>query len=69
MKQLHIREPWADSAYRSGDQVLEDLLSRVQALEARVRQLEEVAEDGIHAPDPVRELDPMPVREPVTAGV
>ena len=40
MKQLHIREPWADLAYNSNNQLLEDLASRVQTLEAKVRELE-----------------------------
>jgi hypothetical protein len=40
MRQLHIREPWADLAYNSGNQLLEDLASRVQMLESRVRELE-----------------------------
>jgi hypothetical protein len=40
MKQLHIREPWADLAYNSETQLLEDLATRVQTLEARVRELE-----------------------------
>lgn len=40
MRQLHIREPWADLAYNSENQLLEDLATRVQTLEARVRELE-----------------------------
>jgi hypothetical protein len=40
MRQLHIREPWADLAYNSDNQLLEDLASRVQMLESRVRELE-----------------------------
>jgi outer membrane murein-binding lipoprotein Lpp len=40
MKQLHIREPWADLAYNSENQLLEDLATRVQTLEAKVRELE-----------------------------
>jgi outer membrane murein-binding lipoprotein Lpp len=40
MRQLHIREPWADLAYNSENQLLEDLSTRVQTLEAKVRELE-----------------------------
>ena len=40
MRQLHIREPWADLAYSSDNQLLEDLANRVQALEGKVRELE-----------------------------
>ncbi len=58
MKQLHIREPWADLAYNSDNQLLEDLATRVQTLEAKVRELEiKLAE--------AREEE----REPLPAGV
>lgn len=54
MKQLHVREPWAGLAYKSGDQLMEDLLRRIQMLEARVRELEgrefEVAVSEENAP-------------------
>jgi hypothetical protein len=57
MRQLHIREPWADLAYHSDNQLLEELVSRVRMLECRVKDLEsKLAEDE-------------PVREPVSAGV
>lgn len=68
MKQLHIREPWADLAYRSGDDRLDDLLNRIQVLEARVRELEsreskDAAEAQMAAPEaiPVRSREPVPV--------
>ncbi len=58
MRQLHIREPWADLAYNSDNQLLEDLATRVQTLEAKVRELEiKLAE--------AREEE----REPLPAGV
>lgn len=68
MRQLRIREPWADLAYRSDQQMLEDLAARIQILEARVRELESV----ISVPDVP---DHMPIegithdREKVSAGV
>lgn len=40
MRELRIREPWANLAYSSDGQKLEDLLSRVQMLEVRIRELE-----------------------------
>lgn len=40
MRQLHIREPWADLAYTSDRQMIEDLVSRIQILEAKIRDLE-----------------------------
>src|SRR5687767_10156205 len=30
MRQLHIREPWADLAYTSDRQMIEDLVARIQ---------------------------------------
>lgn len=42
MKQLHIREPWADLARGNDQQVVQDLLVRIQLLEARIRELEEM---------------------------
>ncbi|MDQ4144939.1 MAG: hypothetical protein M3198_14610 [Actinomycetota bacterium] len=70
MRQLHIRDAWADLAYNSGSQLLEDLASRVQMLETRVRELEIKLADS----DQDRELkidlaDAEQNREPVTAGV
>lgn len=40
MRQLHVREPWADLVYTNDKQVFEDLLARIQILEAKVRDLE-----------------------------
>lgn len=40
MRQLHIKEPWADLAYNNDKQILQDLVSRIQILEARIRELE-----------------------------
>lgn len=70
MKQLHIREPWADLALKSTDKVLEDLLTRVQVLEAKVRELETRAEK--EAPEPQiapREAIPVRTRSAVPVGV
>lgn len=68
MRQLRIREPWADLAYRSDQQLLEDLASRIQILEARVRELEA----AISVPD-VPDHPPIETlihdREKVSAGV
>jgi|GEM_PF-4139604 len=62
MKQLHVKEPWTDVAYRSNNQVFEDLVYRIQVLEGRVRDLELQAEVAIPAPSASR-------RESVSAGV
>lgn len=60
MRQLHIREPWADLAYTSDRQIIEDLVSRIQILEAKIRDLElRVAEQGVDHE----------IREAVPAGV
>ncbi len=40
MKQLHIREPWADLAHRSDKIIIQDLVARLEILEARIRDLE-----------------------------
>lgn len=40
MRQLHVREPWADLVYTNDKQLIEDLIARLQILEARVRDLE-----------------------------
>lgn len=46
MRQLRIQEPWADLAFAGSEkQKLDDLVARIQMLEARVRELEiQVAE-------------------------
>lgn len=69
MKQLHIREPWADLAYRSGDDRLDDLLNRIQVLEARVRELESrESKDAAEAQMAASEAIPVRSREPVSVG-
>jgi hypothetical protein len=57
MRQLHIRDAWGDLAYNSGNQLLEDLASRLQMLESRVRELE------------IKLAESEEDREPVAAGV
>lgn len=42
MKQLHIHEPWATLGFESQQQVLNDLIVRIQMVETRLRQLEEI---------------------------
>lgn len=61
MKQLHVREPWAELAYKSNDQVLQDMLARIQILEARVRELEVRAEDDLSADDHMAARETVPV--------
>lgn len=46
MKQLHIREPWAGLAYGSEEQVVADLVARIQVLERRLRELEELVKEN-----------------------
>jgi len=72
MKQLRFRETWADLACGSGDGVLEDLVTRIQMLEARVRELEEspVVEEAPPAvTSPIRESIKIAGRSTVAAGV
>jgi len=40
VKQLHIREPWADLAHRTDKVIIQDLVARLEILEARIRDLE-----------------------------
>lgn len=42
MKQLHIHEPWATLGFESQQQVLNDLIVRIQMVETRLRQLEAI---------------------------
>ncbi len=41
MRQVSVREPWVGHAYTSDQQLLDDLMARVQILETRLRNLEE----------------------------
>lgn len=52
MRQLHIREPWADLAAGSEQQLLVELLDRIQVLENRMRMLEGQLEERLE-PEPV----------------
>lgn len=42
MRQLHVKEPWAGLAYSSDREMFTDLVSRMQVLEHRIRELEEM---------------------------
>ncbi len=67
MRQLHIREPWADLAYRTGEGVIDDLVTRIQMLEARVKELE----DNGSVESKIEELesvDPASIRETISVG-
>lgn len=69
MKQLHVREPWAGSAVRDRD-LIQDLLNRLQVLEAKVKELEERQETrkvDVHVVP--RETVPVRSREAIPAGV
>lgn len=52
MRQLYIQEPWANLGYESQQQILNDLMVRIQVLESRVRHLEEAESDRLVV-DPV----------------
>jgi hypothetical protein len=52
MRQLHIREPWASLAAGSEQQLLAELLGRIQVLENRMRTIEEMLADRME-PEPV----------------
>lgn len=69
MRQLHIREPWADLAIRSSDKVLDDLLNRIQILEDRVRELELRQAREASAAAPVETKIPVRTREAVPVGI
>lgn len=53
MKQLQIREPWAGLAYGSDQQIVADLLARIQVLERRLKELEEVVSQRSEEREPV----------------
>lgn len=53
MRQLYIQEPWANLGYESQQQILSDLLVRVQVLEKRIRDLEESLPDRLIDIEPV----------------
>lgn len=53
MRQLYIQEPWANLGYESQQQILSDLLVRMQVLEKRIRDLEESVSDRLIDIEPV----------------
>lgn len=53
MRQLYIQEPWANLGYESQQQILNDLMIRMQVLEARIRQLEESVPTTVRLEEPV----------------
>lgn len=71
MKQLYVREPWSDLAYRAGENILDDLLNRIQILEDKVRELEmrEAARATEAQPAPREATVPVRTRQAVPVGV
>lgn len=60
MRQLHVKEPWAGLAHSSDREMFTDLISRIQILEHRIRELEETIK-GLTAVDlPEQEALPIP---------
>lgn len=57
MRQLYIQEPWANLGYESQQQIVNDLMIRMQVLENRIRQLEESVSSTVRLDD-----------EPVSVG-
>lgn len=53
MRQLYIQEPWANLGYESQQQILNDLMIRMQVLETRIRQLEDMIPTTVRLEDPV----------------
>jgi hypothetical protein len=53
MRQLYIQEPWANLGYESQQQIVNDLMIRMQVLENRIRQLEESVSTVRLDPEPV----------------
>lgn len=42
MRQVHVQDPWAGLAYGTEREVISELMSRIQVLENRLRDLEEL---------------------------
>ena len=45
MRQVHVQETWAGVAYGSEREIMTELISRIQILENRLRDLEKYVKD------------------------
>lgn len=60
MRQLHVKEPWAGLAYSSDREMLTELLSRIQILEHRIHELEEIMKE-LRVEAPLAEQEALPI--------
>jgi BMFP domain-containing protein YqiC len=49
MKQLRIKEPWADLVHDNSEDAISDILIRVSILEKRIEKLEAQLAQPVHA--------------------
>lgn len=60
MRQLHVKEPWAGLAHSSDREMLTELLSRIQILEHRIRELEEIMKE-LRVEAPLSHQEALPI--------
>jgi chaperonin cofactor prefoldin len=61
MRELHVQDPWAALAYGTDREIMNELRARLEALESRVRLLEESMRERA-------EQQEFPETEPVSVG-
>lgn len=59
MRQLHVKEPWAGLVQSNDREIITDLLTRIQILEHRMRELEELVRAQMVSEIPEQEALPI----------
>lgn len=65
MRQVHVQDNWTGVAYGNDREVVSDLVSRIQILENRLRDLEEYVKGITEAEEPEQQI----LSEPEPAAV
>jgi hypothetical protein len=68
MRQVHVQDPWAGVVYSNDREMVGELMSRIQMLETRVRELEGLVRGVLEAEIEVAEQQVLPEPEPATVG-
>ena len=68
MRQVHVQDPWAGVVYANDREVVGELMSRIQMLETRLRDLEALVKGVLETEIEVPEQQILPEPEPAAVS-
>jgi len=68
MRQVHVQDAWAGVAYANDREIVGELVSRIQMLENRLRELESLVKGVLETEIEVAEQQMLPEPEPAAVS-